>query len=110
MAISHALSGDLISTLPLRAALRDTCSHAVVKGRDLEVIRLVLLAGKSMPAHDVAGEVTLLCLEGKLELTLPHRTRTMVPGDLVYLDAREPHGLLALEDTSALLTISLVSP
>lgn len=107
MAIKHATSGDLVSTLPLGAALRDTPSHALVKGRDLEVIRLVLSAGKAMPPHEVSGEVTVLCLEGHIELTVPQGVRNMRPGDHVYLDAREPHGLRAVEDASALVTISL---
>ncbi len=107
MAIPHATSGDLVSTLPLGPTLKDTPSHALVKGRDLEVIRLVLLAGKAMPDHQVAGEVTVLCLEGRIELTVPQGVRIMQPGDHVYLDAREPHGLHALEDASALVTISL---
>ena len=107
MAIKHATSGDLVSTLPLGTALKDTPSHALVKGRDLEVIRLVLQAGKAMPPHEVSGAVTVLCLEGRIELTVPQGLRTMQPGDHVYLDAREPHGLRALEDASALVTISL---
>ncbi|MDX9842975.1 MAG: cupin domain-containing protein [Aquabacterium sp.] len=108
MALKHATSGDLVSTLPLGPALKETPSHAFVKGRHLEVIRLVLHAGKAMPPHDVSGEVTVLCLEGCIELTVGQGVRTMQPGDHVYLDAREPHGLLALEDASALVTISLV--
>lgn len=107
MAIKHATSGDLVSTLPLGLALQDTPSHALVKGRDLEVIRLVLPAGKAMPDHQVSGEVTVLCLEGRIEMTVSQGVRTMQAGDHVYLDAREPHSLRALEDASALLTISL---
>lgn len=108
MAIAHATSGELVSITPLGTALPNTPSHALVKGRDLEVIRLVLLAGKAMPPHQVTGEVTVLCLEGRIELTLPQGVRIMQAGDHVYLDANEPHGLLALEDASALVTISLV--
>ena len=109
MAIPHVTSGDLVSTLPLGPALRDTASYALIKGRDLEVIRLVLPAGKTMPPHQVSGEVTVLCIEGRIELTEPQGVRTMQAGDHVYLDAREPHGLRALEDASALVTISLAS-
>ncbi len=75
----------------------------------LEVIRVVLPAGKTMPPHQVSGEVTVLCIEGRIELTVPQGVRTMQAGDHVYLDAREPHGLRALEDASALVTISLAS-
>ena len=60
-----------------------------------------------MPPHEVSGEVTVLCLEGRIELTVPQGVRTMQAGDHVYLDAGEPHGLRALEDASALVTISL---
>lgn len=109
MAMSHATSGDLIPALPLGEALHHTPSHALVKGQHLEVIRLVLPQGKSMPAHHVPGEVTVLCIEGLIELSGSGSAQTMRAGDLVYLAAAEPHALKALQDASAIVTICLSS-
>ena len=69
-----------------------------------------LAAGKAMREHSVQGEITLLCIEGEVEFSTPSATRRLQPGQLVHLAAGEPHGLLALSDASALLTICLAAP
>lgn len=107
MALPHAQSGQLVNVRPLGNALSSAVSHAIVKGRDIEVMRLVLAAGKTLPDHQVPGEVTLLCLEGTAELQAHGNLQVMRTGDLVYLRGDEPHALRALEDASLLLTIFL---
>ena len=71
---------------------------------------LVLPNGKAMREHSVQGEMTLLCIEGEIELSTPGATRRLRAGQLVHLAAGEPHALLALSDASALLTICLAAP
>ena len=60
-----------------------------------------------MKQHQVSGEITLQCIEGVIELSTHDKTLSLRAGDLVFLAGNEPHGLHALEDASALLTISL---
>lgn len=107
MALPHASSGQLIDVRPLGEQLTSSTSRAILKTRDLEVIRLVLPAGKSFPEHHVPGEVTLHCLEGKVELTAHGTTQIMHAGDMVYLQGKQPHALRAIEDASVLHTILL---
>ncbi|MDC8786457.1 cupin domain-containing protein [Roseateles koreensis] len=107
MAQQHLASGCPTPVLPLGAALKNTPTHALLKAQQLEVIRIVLLAGKTMREHQAPGEMTLLCVEGHLELSTPQGTRALKPGDLLHLDAQVPHALRALEDSSALLTLVL---
>lgn len=107
MAITHASSGDVIKAQPLGSALSTAQSHALVKGTRLEVIRVVLAAGKALPPHHVAGDLTLYCIEGRLEFSMPQRKELLEPGDLLFLSGREPYAVTALEDASALLTLSL---
>ncbi|MGE5452341.1 MAG: cupin domain-containing protein [Acidobacteriota bacterium] len=109
MAIAHAASGDLIPAQPLGDRLHEVQSYALLKSTQLELIRLVLPQGKSMKDHQVSGEITIQCIEGIIELTIPGKTLTLKAGDLVFLAGHEPHGLQALEDASALLTISLTA-
>ena len=109
MAIAHATSGDLIHAQPLGSRLPDVQSHALLKSEQLELIRLVLPAGKGLKEHRVDGEITIQCLEGVIELSTQTRTLSLKAGDLVFLSGGEPHGLKALEPASALLTISLTS-
>ena len=106
MALEHADSGDLIDVRPLGARLRSTVSTPLFKGDDLEVMRLVLLAGKEVPPHKVAGEVTIQCIEGVVEVS-SDEVQTLEPGKMMYLRGDEVHSLRALEDASVLLTIFL---
>jgi hypothetical protein len=50
MAIQHAQSGEIIA-LPLRPTLALSKTTTLVKTVNLEVIRLVLPAGKEIPTH-----------------------------------------------------------
>ena len=59
MAIHHALSGELIDVRPLGGKLAATTTRTLYKSEHLEVFRMILPAGKAMPAHRVDGEVTV---------------------------------------------------
>lgn len=107
MSLPHAISGEITSIRPLEAKLQEAVSTALLKTPHLEIMRLILVTGKSMPEHHVAGEVTIQCLEGAIELRAHQKTQTLRAGDLVYLAGGQPHALKALEDASVLVTILL---
>lgn len=108
MAQAHAASGDLIDIGPLGAALADQVTTAIMKSAQLELVRLVMPTGKAMREHRVAGEITVQCIEGLIEFTTPSASLRLGPGKLVHLQGGEAHSLLALADSTALLTICLV--
>ncbi|MGE8669400.1 MAG: cupin domain-containing protein [Achromobacter mucicolens] len=107
MALKHADPGQVIDIKPYGAALAQKQSVALFKSEDLEVMRLVLLAGNTMASHDVAGEITLQCLEGSIEISADGATHVLYPGHLMYLPGRAPHALFALENASVLVTVAL---
>jgi quercetin dioxygenase-like cupin family protein len=109
MAIEHGKPGEPLSVRPLSSGLLTTRSSALFKSQDLEVMRLVLQAGKSLPTHSVPGEITVQCLEGSLELVLETGTVLLAAGELVFLGRAAPHGVRAISDCSALVTIALRS-
>jgi len=109
MAQPHATSGDIVSLIPLAEKLPDSRTVAILKAEQLELVRIVLTKGKSMPEHQVQGEITVLCLEGRIAFHTPRGSCEMGPSDLIHLRRGEPHALTALEDASALLTICLVT-
>jgi quercetin dioxygenase-like cupin family protein len=109
MAQAHVESGQLASVLPLGERLRHSKTTAVMKAEQLEIVRIVLLAGKGLAEHAVPGEITVQCIEGCIDFTIPGAVRRMHAGDLIHLRAGEPHALMAIEDSSALLTIRLHS-
>ena len=80
---------------------------ALVRDDRIEVMRLALPAGKELPEHFAYGPVTILCIEGAVDLAAHDSVRRMRTGDFVYLAAKVPHALRAAEDASVLITMVL---
>jgi quercetin dioxygenase-like cupin family protein len=107
MAIHHASSGELIDIRPLKGSLKTAVTKTLYKSNHLEVFRKILLAGEAMPAHQVAGEITVQCLEGSVDFSMGETHQLMREGDLKCLAGGEAHALKAVEDCSVLVTILL---
>jgi quercetin dioxygenase-like cupin family protein len=107
MAIAHAKSGEIIDVRPLGAALANTKTTTLAKTGDLEILRLVVPAGKEIPTHQAPGEISVQCLEGKVAFTAEGRTQELSAGQLLYLSTGKPHALKGLQDSSVLVTILL---
>lgn len=107
MALDHAQPGQPIDVAPLGVALRESATHAILKTRSLELMRVVLRAGEALPQHNVRGELTLLCIEGAAEVVMDGTACRLRASQLVLLTAQVQHAVRALQDTSLLLTIQL---
>jgi len=107
MSIPHALSGQPIAVVPYGSSLPGQRSVALFKSDQLEVIRLVLAAGKTMPTHKVSGEITIQCLEGVLDVEVNGDSTLLAAGQLMFLHGEVPHSVTAREHASALVTIVL---
>lgn len=107
MAIPHAQSGDLVNVRPLGDALAGTKTAALLKTDSLEVIRLIVPAGKVVPEHKAPGDITVHCLEGVVDFTTGGQTRRIESGQLIYQAAGTPHALRGIENASVLITIVL---
>ncbi|WAC75220.1 cupin domain-containing protein [Roseateles sp. SL47] len=114
MALPHAAPAQPIDIAPLGPALTQTLSTALFKSEGLEVMRIVLPAGKTLPAHKVDGEMTFQVIEGEVELLVSHGNtedrERLHAGQLCYLPGGVVHTVSALQDASALLTIVLRHP
>ena len=107
MAIPHALPAQAIDVQPFGPRLAHEKSVALFKSDDLEVIRMVLTAGKRMPVHRVAGDMVLHCLEGRLQVEVDGQPHVLLAGHLLHLPGNVAHSVSALEDASALLTLAV---
>jgi len=107
MAIPHAKPGEIVDVAPLGKRLGSAQTTTLVKTATLEVLRLVLPAGKQIAPHAVPGEITVQCLEGKVAFSARGGQHELTAGRLVYLAGSDEHTLLALEDSSVLVTILL---
>lgn len=108
MALAHAAPGDIVDVAPLGPRLGATPTRALFKSDDLELMHLVLPAGRALPPHRVPGELTIHCLEGRMEVTVGGEPRTLHAGQLLFLQGGASHAVRALEDTTALVTVALV--
>ncbi len=107
MAIAHAKSGEVIDLRPLGAALTHAATTTLVKTDRLEIIRYVVPAGKEWHGHQVPGEITVQCLEGRVAFTADGTTHQLAAGQMLYLAGHEPHSLRGIENASVLVTILL---
>ena len=110
MSQPHVAPSQVVHISLLGAQLPAAVTTALFKAAQLEVIRLVLLAGKGLAEHTAPGEITLLCLEGLVWFQSTGAEQRMRPGDFVHLAAGAPHSLRAEENSSLLLTLCLVKP
>ena len=107
MAIPHAKPAEVIDIRPLGTKIDGTRTSTLVKTDSLEVIRLVLLAGKEIKPHQVPGEITVFCLEGNVVFQAGDSEFELTAGELTYLAGSVEHALRAIKDSSLLVTILL---
>lgn len=105
MALHRAKPGEIVDIAPMGAAIADARTSTIIKTDQFEAVRLVVRAGLEIPEHDVPGNITLHCLEGRVELGLENTVLELGPNQWVYLDGGAPHSLKGIEDSSLLLTI-----
>ena len=105
MALKHATSGAIVQIEPLGPAIDEVPSTAIVRDDSIEVMRLVLTAGKTIPEHQVGGPLTIHCLEGELEVFAHNEAKRLRPQQLMYLSGGVAHAFHAITDTSVLVTV-----
>jgi quercetin dioxygenase-like cupin family protein len=106
MALNHLQPGEVVA-LHFPEGVAADRNVALFKARDLEVLRLSLRAGESMPTHRVAGDITVQCLAGTLEVGLPGHRARLHSGELVYVPGEVAHDVIAITDAAGLVTIAL---
>jgi quercetin dioxygenase-like cupin family protein len=75
-----------------------------MKSEGLELIRLVIPAGKEIPWHRFPGEITVQCIEGHLSFEHDGHSVDLHAGDLLHLCPQEIHALKGIVDSSVLVT------
>jgi len=98
-----------VDVRPLGAALTTTETRTLVKTKNIDVIRMIVPAGKEIATHKAKGEIVVQCLEGKIAFTACGKTHNLEAGQLLFLPTGEPHSLRGIEDGSLLLPILLPS-
>jgi len=107
MAMPHAKPGEVVDVRPLGSALASVQTKTLVRAEQVEVIRLIVTAGKEIEEHEAKGEIIVQCLEGRVAFTAFGKTQNLEAGTLLYLPTGEPHSVKGIENASLLLTILL---
>ncbi len=108
MSVQLANSNEAIR-LPLGNAIYRSMTSTIVKTDALELTRWVLPAGKAIPMHNVPGEITVQCVEGRVTFNARGKSHDIKAGHLLFLSAGEPHSVTAIEDSTLLVTQLLPS-
>lgn len=96
---------DKVIHLPLGTAMSGAESTVLLKSDEVELIRLVVPAGKAVPPHRASGEITVQCLEGHIAFNHDGCEIELRAGDLLHLCPKEMHSLRGIADSSALVTL-----
>lgn len=107
MALKHLLPMQPVDLSPFEAGLAGAKSVALFKSEQLEVIRLVLPAGKTLAEHRVDGEITIQCLEGEADVEAGGEKTRLQAAQMLYLHGGVAHTVVARSDASLLLTVVL---
>src|SRR5665811_698318 len=105
MALRHAKPGEIVDLTPMGPGIKNAKSSAIIKGVHFEAIHLIVRAGAEISEHEVPGNITLHCLEGRVELGLETSTIELEANQWVYLDGGASHSVRGIENSSLLLTI-----
>ncbi len=105
MATHHASPSEIVDLETWAQDLPNEHSKTIVKTDEMELARLVFPAGGEFPTHKVSGPVVIHCVNREIECAAMGETRSLKPGQLLYLMPDEPHSLRAITNAVVLLTI-----
>ena len=104
MALHHAIPGEVVD---LSIAVNQPGTRAIVKTDRFEAIHLILKKGETIPAHQVASQITLHCLASAVAVQVADGTLTLHADQWVFFDENTIHAIDAATDTLLLMTIML---
>jgi quercetin dioxygenase-like cupin family protein len=81
-------------------------SKTLVKYDDLRIVLISMKADTEMHEHKAAARISVQTLTGHIQLRVVGHTVDLPAGHLLALDQCLPHDVVALKDSSLLLTLS----
>jgi quercetin dioxygenase-like cupin family protein len=84
----------------------DRDSKTLIKQPTLRVVLTALRAGARLATHQAAGPTTVQVLHGLLRVRVAEQAIELRPGQLLALEARVRHDVVAVEDSAFLLTVA----
>ena len=87
-----------------------TGTGPVLRSEKMEVTKISFEKGKGADIHTHPEEQVMYVLSGRLQVTCNDETYVVEPGEATFNPSNAPHGVLALEDVTALSFKNQVAP
>lgn len=85
----------------------DRDSVTIFKDDSMRIVLMGLHAGAELKTHTANGIISVQVLEGKINFTADQRTVSLEKGQMIALQERIPHSVLAVEESFFLLTLAM---
>ena len=105
MALQHASYLEIIDLATPAPIGSTSSSSSLLRTGHLQILRLVLPQGASLPTHHLAGESTIQCLSGDVDLIASQGEYRLKAGQLIALAAGEANSVQAREASVLLMTL-----
>ena len=80
----RASPGEIVDVRPLGSELTTAQVVPLMKTSDLEVFRVVVPSGTTVPKHEFSREVIVHCLEGRARLVSPGEVHDLTRGSFSF--------------------------
>jgi len=106
--VRHVRLSDELASLKREPAWErgERVAKTLVKEQGLNAVLTAIRAGTALHEHRTEGPVTIHCIAGRIDLTVPDGTVELVAGDLVALDGGVRHSVHANEESAILVTLA----
>jgi len=94
----------VVDALPAEIPAEGRRMEALIKTPSLDLRRLLLAKGGELPTHTAPGEITVHCLEGRVDFIAGGKTNDLRAGQLIHLGAGIPHSVVGTEPSVVLIT------
>jgi quercetin dioxygenase-like cupin family protein len=105
MAETIANPGLIAFVEPLATAGGTSRKTTLVKTPQVEILQLIVPAGRDVPTHQAQGEVVIHCLEGRVAMYAAGKTYDLQPGQLLHLSLDDQFSIRGIDNASVLVTL-----
>lgn len=98
----HAIP-DLANEIDIQSGA--TVSRVLVKDGPVRLVLFALDAGEELTEHTASLPVVLQTVSGVITVSASGEARRLIPGGWLFLEANEPHTVVAEEPSKFLLTM-----
>jgi len=85
----------------------DRNSMTIFKSDSMRIVLLGLHQNAELKTHTANGIISVQVLEGKINFTAEQQTVSLEKGQMIALQEKIPHSVLALEESFFLLTLAM---